>query len=112
MAGKIIAGRVDFFAVCGYDSDNMETLEAIEKAIAVINGPHCLDTEEAAKILGVKERQVRWYVEQGHLPRLEVVGCLVLPRDAVEKLKDNKPKRTGRPPKKSVSAKARKKKNR
>ena len=58
-----------------------------------------ITAEEASKILDVSDRHVRWYFAKGYLPGRRIGGLtLVFPRDAVEALKENKPKKTGRPP--------------
>ncbi len=64
---------------------------------------YVMDTDEvtaaeAAKILDVSERHVRWYHANGHLPGRRIgKWMLVFKRADVEALKDNKPKKTGRP---------------
>lgn len=62
---------------------------------------------EAAKILDVSERHVRWYHAKGHLAARRVgKWLLIFERDAVEALKLNKPKKTGRPPKPAIETKS------
>lgn len=59
-----------------------------------------LTVEQAATLLEVSPRQVRWYHAKGHLPGRRIgARVLVFPRADVEKLIGNKPKKTGRPPK-------------
>jgi len=66
-----------------------------------------IGADEAAKILGVSTRHVRWYFDKGLLPGRRIgQRVLIFPRAAVEALKDNKPKKTGRPPVKKSKAKA------
>jgi len=58
-----------------------------------------LTAAEAAEILGVTERHVRWYHANDHLPGRRVGKIMLLfQRADVEKLVTNKPKKTGRPP--------------
>jgi hypothetical protein len=54
-----------------------------------------IGTREAAKILGVGQRHVRWYWETGKLPGRIVIDRLVFRRADVEAFE--KPKKTGRP---------------
>lgn len=57
-----------------------------------------ITTDEAAKILGVTARHVRWYRGQGLLAgRMVGAKVLLFPRAAVEALIGKKPKKTGRP---------------
>lgn len=59
---------------------------------------HEITAQEAAIILGVSPRHVRWYHAEGYLPGRTIgARLLVFPRAAVEKLAENKPKKTGRP---------------
>lgn len=61
---------------------------------------------EAAKILDVSGRQVRWYHANGHLPGRRIGNLtLVFKRADVEKLIHHKPKKTGRPRLKPAKAK-------
>lgn len=65
--------------------------------------PTEITADEAAKILGVLARQVRWYLAKGLLPGRRIgARLLVFRRKDVEKIAKNKPKKTGRPPKKSA----------
>ena len=64
-----------------------------------------ITVDEAAKILGVTARQVRWYHQHGHLPGRRIgARVLVFARADVEELVNNKPKKTGRPPAKKAPA--------
>jgi excisionase family DNA binding protein len=68
--------------------------------------PNDITVAEAAAILGVSDRHVRWYHANGHLPGQRMGRwLLIFKRDDVEKLKANKPKKTGRPPRVAAAAK-------
>jgi excisionase family DNA binding protein len=54
-----------------------------------------IGTKEAAKLLGVGARHVRWYWETGKLPGRIVIDRLLFRRADVEAFV--KPKKTGRP---------------
>lgn len=59
-----------------------------------------IGTVDAAKILEVSKRHVLWYHVNGYLPGRKLSERVYLfRRRDVEKLRDNKPKRTGRPKK-------------
>lgn len=63
-----------------------------------------ITAEEAAKIIDCTPRHVRWYFAAGYLPGRKIgARLLVFPRAAVEKLKDNRPRKTGRPPKQKAT---------
>lgn len=67
--------------------------------------------DEAAKILDVSARQVRWYHQHGHLAGRRIgARILVFARADVEKLAKNKPKKTGRPKKAEAPKPAKKRK--
>jgi len=61
---------------------------------------------EAAEILGVSLQHVRWYYRNGHLVGRRIGELMLMfPRSEVEKLRDNKPKKSGRPTKNTPTSK-------
>lgn len=56
-----------------------------------------ISVDEAAEILDVSRRHVRWYRENGYLVGRKTSGVWLFKRIDVEWLKANKPKRSGRP---------------
>lgn len=83
----------------------MTQTQKITAAVEVLSGRDCLTTEQAAEILECLPRNVRYYVDAGYLPRIELFGVLLLPRDEVELLAECKPRPTGRPRMKGKGAK-------
>lgn len=58
-----------------------------------------ITAEQAARLLGVKPVTIRSYVARGILTGQKIGRDWIFTKGAIDHLRDNPPKRTGRPPK-------------
>ena len=66
----------------------------MRESLDLPNIPEYVSIKEAAKILGVSDKRVYAYIEEGRLPAVRAAHVIMIP---VEEIKKFKPKMSGRP---------------